>query len=173
MGRMQRAGIQELFDYTGYAWSEWSRAMANWDADLLTKPAPGSGWPALRDCFGHALLSYDDWVAELEGQPMLDFNPKTATTWAELEAYAHTVRERFKAYLDSLSDDQLQAERDVDVDGETVRYTPAQLLANVLIHDRGHHGDATTLLFQHGILDEEWPWLDYRGFVNARRGYKE
>lgn len=123
MGRMDRAAIEELFNYTGYAWAEIAATMAKLDLGLLAKPAPGSGWPALRDCFGHQLMAYDDWLAELEGRPMLDFNPKVANAWPEIEAYAHTVRERFAAYISSLSDEELFAERDMDVDGEIVRYT--------------------------------------------------
>jgi uncharacterized damage-inducible protein DinB len=170
---MDRAAIEELFEYTGFAWKQISAFMAKQDASLVAKPAPGSGWPALRDCFGHQLIAYDEWIAELEGQPMLDFNPMTSDSWPEIEAYAHTVRERFAAYLASLSDDELYAVRDIAVDGEPVRYTPAQLLANVVIHDRGHHGDINTLLYQHGIPEDDWPWLEFRAFAGARRGYPE
>lgn len=170
---MDRAAIEELFEYTGFAWATIGRALTKLDADLITKPAPGSGWPALRDCFSHQLMAYDEWIAELEGQPTLDFNPETASSWPEIGAYAHTVRERFSAYLSSLSDDELYAVRDIVVDGEPVRYTPAQLLANVVIHDRGHHGDINTLLFQHGIPQDDWPWLEFRAFAGARRGYWE
>lgn len=168
---MDRAAIEELFEYTGFCWAEIGRVMARRDADLVATPAPGSGWPALRDCFGHQLMAYEDWLAELEGRPTLDFDPKAADSWAVIQAYAHTVRERFAACLSSLSDEELYSEREVDVDGEVRQYTPAQLLANVLIHDRGHHGDVNTLLYQHGIPDDDWPWLEFRAYISAQRGY--
>jgi hypothetical protein len=48
-------------------------------------------------------------------------------------------------------------------------YAPAELLGNTVLHERGHHGDVNTLLYQHGI-DGGVP--DYRFFVNAKRGYQ-
>jgi uncharacterized damage-inducible protein DinB len=168
---VQRAAIQDLFGYCGFAWQQIADAMSRFDPGLVAKPAPGSGWPALRDCFGHMLLAYEDWIAELEGRPMLEFDPAKATTFAEIDAYSHTVRERFQVYLDSLSDEELNAERHLNVDGEMETYTPAQLLANLVIHERGHHGDINTLFYQHGIPEVDWPWIEYRAFVGARRGY--
>lgn len=168
---MKRAAIQELFDYTGFAWNAIGLVMAKHHPRFVAQPAPGSGWPALRDCFGHALLAYDDWLAELDGMPMLKSDPKTASTWKEIDEYKEAVRARFQDYLQSLSDAELDAERNVNVDGEMMRYTPAQLLANILIHDRGHHGDVNTLLYQHGIPDDDWPWIEYRAFAGAKRGY--
>ncbi len=43
MGSMDRAAIEELFDYTGFGWAEIGRALAKQDAGLVSKPAPGSG----------------------------------------------------------------------------------------------------------------------------------
>lgn len=168
---MDRAAIEELFDYTGFAWNTIGPMMAKHHPRFVAQPAPGSGWPALRDCFGHQLLACDEWLAELDGMKMLNFDPKTAGDWQELDEYRQAVRDRFKDYLKSLSDDELDVERDIEVDGELMRYTPAQLLMNILWHDRGHHGDLNTLLYQHGVPEDDWPWIEYRGFVNSKRGY--
>jgi uncharacterized damage-inducible protein DinB len=47
----------------------------------------------------------------------------------------------------------------MDVDGETLLYGPADIFVHALLHERQHHGDVNTLLFQLGI---EVPIVEYR-----------
>jgi hypothetical protein len=46
---MDRAAIEELFTFTDYGWREYERAIRPHGDATLIAPAPGSGWPALRD----------------------------------------------------------------------------------------------------------------------------
>jgi uncharacterized damage-inducible protein DinB len=39
----------------------------------------------------------------------------------------------------------------MNVDGETLVYSPADIFAHTLLHERQHHGDVHTLLHQLGI----------------------
>ena len=55
---MDRATITELFDYEEWAWKQIGAAIVSQQADV-TKPAPGSGWPALRNCLAHMCFGFD------------------------------------------------------------------------------------------------------------------
>ena len=63
------------------------------------------------------------------------------------------------------TDQELEVVRDINVDGETLRYSRADIFVHVLIHERQHHGDLNTLLYQHGI---EAPIVEYRFSLPAR-----
>lgn len=154
---MDRAAIEELFAFTDYSWTEHERAIRPLGDDVLTKPAPGSGWPALRDVLAHINWAYVRWLAD--PTTTTDEPVERATSWDELEAYRRRVRGRARAYLDSLGDDELVSRREMDVDGETLRYSPAEILVHVLLHERQHHGDVNTVLYQLGI---EVPIVEYR-----------
>lgn len=167
---MDRAAIIEIFDYNEFAWRQLVAELAPLGDDLLAKPAPGSGWPALGNCLGHIIYGYDVWLDTLDGKPRL--NENEAPLIATLSAMAREstrVQERFRSNIGSLSDADLQRSREFSVYGETLAYTPADLLGNLVLHERGHHGDVNTLLYQHGV-DAGVP--DYRFFVNEKRGYQ-
>ena len=54
----------------------------------------------------------------------------------------------------------------MNVDGETLLYSPAEIFVHALLHEREHHGDIGTLLYQLGI---EVPLVEYRfSLVNRR-----
>lgn len=163
---MDRATIQDLYEYTGFAWEQIAGEVVAAGEEIIAKPVPGSGWLALRDCLAHMGFAYDVWVTRLNGNTMLEL-PKDAS-WQELLAYRHTVRERFKAYLHELSDDELYTVRDVEAFGGTLRYPPADILANVVTHDIAHLGDVSTLLYQLGL---EMPSVGYRFYTAAKYEY--
>ena len=50
---MDRVAIEELLAFTDYSWREHERAIRPLGDDVLTQPALGSGWPALRDALAH------------------------------------------------------------------------------------------------------------------------
>jgi uncharacterized damage-inducible protein DinB len=80
-------------------------------------------------------------------------------SWDELEAHRRPVRGHAREYLDSLEDADLLTPREMNVDGETLLYRPADIFVHVLLHERQHHGDVNTLLYQLGI---EVPIVEYR-----------
>jgi uncharacterized damage-inducible protein DinB len=49
--------------------------------------------------------------------------------------------------------------REMNVDGKPLRYSPADIFVHVVLHERQHHGDLNTLLYQHGI---EVPIVEFR-----------
>jgi hypothetical protein len=38
--------------------------------------------------------------------------------------------------------------REFDIDGAAIPYSYAELLTHLALHERGHHGDLTTLFYQ-------------------------
>jgi uncharacterized damage-inducible protein DinB len=161
---MDRAAVEELFTFTEYSWREYEGVIRPLGDDLLTRSAPGSGWPALRDTLAHINWAYVRWLASPTATTEEPVEP--VDSWPELEAYRRRVRDHARAYLDSLGDDELVTARDMDVDGETIRYSPAEILVHTLLHERQHHGDLNTLLYQLGI---EIPIVEFRFSLPARR----
>lgn len=159
-----RAAIEELYAYTGAAWDIYAEKMRALPPELLTKPAPGSGWPALRDAFQHVVGAYDGWLnVDLGAGAPLDPAPDDVAAWERMEAYRAAVRGQFRRMLDDTPDDRLFGPftKVYDEDGpETLSI--GDILANLLLHERGHHGDLSTLFYQHGL---EPPFVDYRMYL--------
>jgi len=147
--RMDRSAIEELFAFTDYSWRRYSEAVRPLGDDALVKPVPGSGWPALRDALAHTSWGYDRWAADPSCTSNIPIEP--VNSWADAETYRQRVRGRFHEYLDSLSDEQLTTPRDMNIDGAALSYAPADILALLLLHEREHHGDLNTLLYQMGV----------------------
>jgi uncharacterized damage-inducible protein DinB len=154
---VDRPAIEELFAFTDYSWREYANQLRPLGDDFLTRPAPGSGWPALRDAFVHINWAYVRWLADTAGTS--DIEPERISSWDELEDYRRRVRSRFREYLDSLSDDELTTPRGMNIDGKMIQYGPADIFVHVLLHERAHHGDLNTLFFQ---LGKEPPMVEYR-----------
>lgn len=154
---MDRASIEDLWQFTDYSWRTYEELIRPLGNEMLTKAAPGSGWPALSDALGHTNAAYVRWLTdpaqttEMEGDPV--------KSWDDLDAFRQEVRGHARQYLDSLSDEELAARREMNVDGKTLRYSPAEIFTHVLLHERQHHGDVNTLLYQLGI---DPPVVEYR-----------
>lgn len=162
-----RAGIEDLFAYTDFAWRQFTQVIADSGGDeVLVQAAPGSGWPGLRECLGHIILAYHRWLGDpVRGLPQ--FDPGAHSTLAKIESHRAQVRREFRARLDSTSDDDLTDVRSIEVDGEMLPYSRGELLAHLLLHERGHHGDVTTLFYQLGIQHETS--LEYRFHLLGQR----
>jgi len=154
---MDRMAIEELFTFTDYSWGEHERVIRALGDRKLTEAAPGSGWPALRDALAHINWAYVRWLADPTATT--DEPVERVTSWDELDAYRRRVRDHARGYLASLGDDELVTQREMNVDGETLVYSPADIFAHTLLHERQHHGDVHTLLYQLGM---EVPIVEYR-----------
>jgi uncharacterized damage-inducible protein DinB len=161
---MDRAAIEELLVFTDYTWREHERAIRPLGDEVLTQPAPGSGWPALRDALTHINWAYVRWLADSAGTR--DGPVEGGKAGDELEAYRLRVRGHARQYLDSLGDGELLTPREMDVDGETLLYSPADIFVHVMLHERQHHGDVSTLLYQLGV---EPPIVEYRFSLPGNR----
>jgi uncharacterized damage-inducible protein DinB len=156
---MNREAIQELYAHIDYVWPQVVEIISESGDATLTKPAPGSGWPNLRNCFAHLIFAYESWLGF-----MTDTLPTNAwesvQSFSEIDAARAALRGRIDSLLAGLSDDQLAEIRTFNIRGEKMPYSYAELLAHVALHERGHHGDVTTLFWQLAIGDD--PSFDYR-----------
>ena len=163
---MDRAAIEELFAYTGFVWREYGQEIRALGDHTLTRPVPGSGWPSFRDALAHLNFGYDRWLADPAGTSPSTVDVQSLLSWDDLEADRRRVRERSREYLDSLSDAELMASHEMNIDGETLSFSPADIFTHVLLHERGHAGDLSTLLFQVGA---ESPAVEYRFYLMETR----
>jgi uncharacterized damage-inducible protein DinB len=161
---VDRSAIGKLFTFTDYSWDEHESVIRPLGDNALTAPAPGSGWPALRDALAHINWAYIRWLANPDATT--DEPVERVASWRELDAYRRRVRDHARGYLHSLDDEELATPREMNVDGETLLYSPGEILVHVLLHERQHHGDVNTLLYQLGI---EIPIVEYRFSLPERR----
>jgi uncharacterized damage-inducible protein DinB len=161
---MDRVAIEELFTFTDYSWREYEDLIRPLGDQVLTTPAPGSGWPALRDALAHIVWAYVRWLADPAGTT--DEPVERVTSWDELEVYRRRTRSHAREYLDSLRDEELLAPREMSVDGEPIWYRPVDVFAHTMLHERQHHGDLNTLLYQLGV---EPPIVEFRFSLPDRR----
>lgn len=154
---MDRDAIEKLFTFTEYSWREYEHVIRPLGDELLTKPAPGSGWPALRDALAHINWAYVRWLAS--PSQTTDRPVETAHSWEQLADYRGRVRAHARQYLDSLSDEELGSRHEMKVNGGSQHYSPADIFVHVFLHERQHHGDLNTLLYQLGI---DIPIVEYR-----------
>ena len=158
---MDKAALQELFSYTDWAWKQIKGAIP--DDETLGAVAPGSGWPDLRHCLAHIILAYDRWspaIVDLDSRPMPDLPSDDFLTWSQIDAHRRRTRDALQSHLDAWTDADLGKQHMVDIDGRPVRYSRGELITHLLLHERGHHGDVTTLFWQLGLDSETL--LEYR-----------
>jgi len=146
---MDRTAIEDLFAFTDYGWRQYVDALRPLGDATFVKAARGSGWPALRDAFVHINWAYVRWLADPRGTSAIE--PERITSWDELDDYRRRVRGHAREYLESLSDTELTTPREMNIDGRPMRYSPAEIFVHVLLHERQHHGDLNTLLYQLGL----------------------
>ena len=158
---MDKVALQDLVAYTGWAWDQIKAAVP--DDKTLRATAPRSGWPALRNCLAHIVLAYDRWVpaiVDLHSRPMPDLAPDDFLTWPQIDTHRRRTRDVLQSHLDAWTEADLRERHEVDVDGDRIRYTRGELITHLLLHERGHHGDVTTLFWQLGFESETV--LEYR-----------
>lgn len=149
---MDKNALLDLFEYTGWVWEQIRTAAP--DDEVLVAVAPGSGWPTLRNCLAHIVLAYDRWVPAIVDRATGQL-PETADgdflSWPQIEAQRTRTRDALGAAIERLTDPELGQQHDISVDGSLVAYSPGELILHLLLHERGHHGDVTTLFWQLGI----------------------
>lgn len=162
---MDRSAIDELFAYTGFAWDRIACVIDTLPPEQFAARIPGSGWPSLRDCFEHWVAAYDGWINGPWGLGLgtLTYPGREALqTWEQVRAYRVVTRQ---AFLDALncSGETLHAKRDYHFDDVVEQLSRADILTNLVLHERGHHGDLNTMFHQLGVRGF---YVDYRYFIS-------
>jgi uncharacterized damage-inducible protein DinB len=158
--------LEDLMAYADYAWAEIQASFESSD-EALHRPAPGSGWPAMRNCLAHILLGRDRWndaIIDLRSTPVADLAEDALGTWVELNAYRLQTGDRLREFLNGCDERELSAVQTFDIDGEDMQYTRADLILHLVLHEVAHHGDVSTLMYQLGME----PWVPgYRFHVSS------
>jgi len=164
---VDRTAIEDLFAFTDFSWHRHEETIRALGDVALSKPVPGSGWPALRDALTHINWAYERWLSDPKGTTTTaGFDVESIRSWDDLESYRQRVRGWCREYLDSLSDRELMTPREVNIDGEMMPFSPTDILVHVLLHEREHHGDISTLFYQMGV---EPPLVEYRFYLLESR----
>jgi uncharacterized damage-inducible protein DinB len=159
---LDREALRELFDYTTFTWASYSKAMRNVAAEDYARPMEGSGWPALRNALFHIASAWDRWICEFSGSGEVVDEAYRPETWEETDAYRQRMRARLRGIIEDTADGRLQAPWMPIVAGGEPEMTPADIIAHILLHERGHHGDVSTLLQSAGVT---LPGIDYMTYV--------
>jgi uncharacterized damage-inducible protein DinB len=147
-----RAALRDLFDYTTFTWESYRKCVATLPPDALSVSVPGSGWTALRDVFFHIALAWDGWLRDRLGlSDALDATPESLSSWEDMQALRDKARGWLLRVIDETGDEELHARTLVLDQGPVpMQASVADVVAHLLLHERGHHGDVTTLLAQLG-----------------------
>ena len=164
---MDRAAIEELYDMTDFTWETCVGFLDRLPDGALMAPVPGSGWPALINAFGHINYAYDRWLHErLKARDVIVPDFSVIKSWADIAEWRTQARASFRTILDGTPDDRLYvADLPVWYD-ERARMSIADMLTHVLLHERAHHGDISTLFYHYGI---EMPSMDYGMYLWKRQ----
>lgn len=147
---MNRTASQRLYAFDDYVWRQVIEIISGTGPDVLAITAPGSGWPSLRNCLAHIIFGYDRWVGIMTATPLSSVSEQVQSL-PEIDAARTSLRDSVDSILDGLSDDDLQEIRPFAIDDERMPYSHAELLTHLALHERGHHGDITTLFWQLGL----------------------
>jgi uncharacterized damage-inducible protein DinB len=138
---MNRDALLELFDFTTFTWATYGRAMQQLPPDAFVRTIEGSGWTSLKQPLFHIAAGWDEWICELTGAEPQTIECADVTTWEALEAIRSKMRPLLLRIIEETPDEEL-----------------SDIIAHILLHERGHHGDVTTLL---SALGADVPMSDY------------
>ena len=160
--------LEDLYDFTAFGWAMVDQTITSgMTSDDYVRAAPGSGWPALADCIAHVLDAYDYHFNSILGRGRHDpARANACRTWNDAQALRVELREQFRVVLDESLEGALHEPFVYTEEGfppETL--TIADVLGNLLLHERAHHGDISTLFYQ---LGAQPPMTDYRIYVFAK-----
>ena len=114
-------------------------------ADYL-KELPNFGFPTLRNQVIHIFNCEGFWIHILQGLPFADRNPAERSSVADARQLQQQVSQQTRAYLSTLTDQQLNLNVDLHFpDGDTAVRTPALVLHHVLTHAFHHKGQIVAM----------------------------
>ena len=167
-----RPALEELFDYTDFTWAAYSRTLSTLPPDAFARPIEGSGWRSLRHALFHVALAWDNWAYEHAGLATPEeIIEQDIATLDDLQPHRERVRVLLRRALDGTNDASL-ADRTLPMWEDTPAaydVSLADVLIHILLHERGHHGDISTLFSQLGAEPPNVDYLVYGWFKNRRQ----
>jgi uncharacterized damage-inducible protein DinB len=114
-------------------------------------------------------VAWDEWLRDrLDLADPLNATPESVASWDDLQPHRQRTRGWLRRVIDETPDDRLHERAEPMLEGTPaeMRVTRAELLSHILLHERGHHGDVTTLLSRLGATP---PGIDYLTYVFFRQ----
>jgi len=142
-----KSGIIELHVTTHDRLDLLLRHIATVPDDLNHKSLPGFGHQSIWEQLVHILTCEEGWVHDLLNKAFPGWREEDCPTMAALLAAKDRIRKATQAYLNSLTEEQLNttlAERPVDWGGEL--RSPAFILLHVITHAFHHKGQIVAML---------------------------
>jgi uncharacterized damage-inducible protein DinB len=166
---MDRAALDELYDYTDFTWKSYENTVRQLPADAFTRQLDGAGWLSLRDVLFHLAVAWDEWLREQVGaDDPLDAKLEDITGWDELRAHRKKIRGWIRRIIDETSDAELSRRQPEPKYGLSYEVSKAEMLTHMLLHERGHHGDVSTTLSRLGVEPAGSDYLVYLYFKQRR-----
>lgn len=159
--------IKELVSYHFWANDRIMRAVdevspADYTRDL------GSSFPSIQATLAHLMFAEAVWLSRWTGEQIAPPKPEDLPTQAAARERWRSLEERFRSYVDGLS--QADLDRVVimrNSAGKELRHPLWEMLAHVVNHGTYHRGQVTTMLRQVGA---EAPATDLIHYYRARSG---
>jgi uncharacterized damage-inducible protein DinB len=142
-----RDGIRELHSWTHESLDILLKHVSLVPAELLHTTLVGFGVPMVWKQLVHILEVEEGWVCDLQDKPFTRWHAEECGTMAALLASKQRVRHATQAYLESLSEPQLNtrlAQRPKVWVGELK--SPAFILLHVMTHTFHHKGQVVAML---------------------------
>ena len=140
-------GIVELHATTHERLDLLLRHVATVPEELRHKPISGFGHPSIWKQLVHILTCEEGWVHDLQNKAFPGWREEDCPTMADLEGAKRRIREATRAYVDGLTEEQLNttlAQRPVDWGGEL--RSPGFILLHVITHAFHHKGQIVAML---------------------------
>lgn len=132
----------------------WTHASLNLLLDHLStipaadygKELPSFGFPTLRKQVIHIFNCEGFWINTLQGISYIDRDPAQCPAVADASLLQQEVSRRTKAYLASITNEQLNASTELHFpDGDRAIRTPALILHHILTHAFHHKGQIVAM----------------------------
>lgn len=167
---MNREALNELFDYTTFTWEVYHRAIVKLPPGEFTRPLENSGWKSILEPLVHLACAWDGWLSVHAGDEFFEFDVDSMSTWDQVQDMRTTTRGWTRRILEG-TDAQLfeKAESPYSNRPDATPITEAELIKHILLHERGHHGDISTLFSQAGHPLGGSDYLVYRFFRDRKQ----
>jgi len=162
---MPKSAIQRMFEYNEWAWQRVFPSLAALPEEAYFAERPFF-WHSLHGLAVHAFGADWIWLQRLRGvSPSALPSRESVADVTDLRRRWDPLRAEFRAYVESLTDEQLAANfQYADTAGKRYQFALDDLLRHVMNHATEHRSQMTPILYQ---LRHPTEQLDYLYF--ARR----
>jgi uncharacterized damage-inducible protein DinB len=155
-------GVRKLHGWTHACLNLLLDHLSTVPADVYGKDVAGFGFPTLREQVVHVFNCEGLWIYLLQGQRYADRRAQECPAVADARVLQHEVSARTHAYLSNLTDQQLNADRELHFpDGDVAVRTPALVLHHMLTHAFHHKGQIVAMC---RVLGHPAPDTDLNNF---------